>query len=160
MVSSLHHGKAVHTGPTSRASPLFQTDVSTLVLPSHSVKEERAVLPHTYQAQILLPNLPRTRTPYGATYPGRRDAMCGCPEGCYAFSAVPRDQVKNTKSWRCSVKKASSPISSAPVRRGRRETGQLQSAPYSKPRAARAAKLCIDSRPRDPRPRQYQCRAR
>ena len=52
MVSSLQHGKAAHTGPTSRASLLFQTDVSTLVLPSHSVKEERAVLPHTY-SQIL-----------------------------------------------------------------------------------------------------------
>ena len=52
--SSLQHGKAAHTGPTSRASLPFQTDVSTLVLPSHYVKEERAVLPHTYQPNFGL----------------------------------------------------------------------------------------------------------
>ena len=53
MVSSFLHCRAAHIGgPTSRASLLFQTDVSTWVLPSHSVKEERAVLPHTY-SQIL-----------------------------------------------------------------------------------------------------------
>ena len=80
--ASLQHGKAAHTGPTSRASLLFQTDVSTLVLPSHSVKEERAVLPHTYQPNFGSQICHEPARLLGATYPGRRDAMRGRPEGC------------------------------------------------------------------------------
>ena len=53
MVSSFLHCRAAHIGgPTSRASLLFQTDVSTLVLPSHSVKEERGAAPYV-PCQIL-----------------------------------------------------------------------------------------------------------
>ena len=112
-VSSLQHGKAAHTGPTSRASLLFQTDVSTLVLPSHSVREAQSLR----TSQILAAKF--ATNPHALRSYVREDETRALPGGC-ARSSAPEIGQTSPKVPERSVKAIQPHLR---VRRRKREAG-------------------------------------
>ena len=146
MVSSFLHCRAAHIGgPTSRASLLFQTDVSTLVLPSHYVKEEARntapYVPAKFWAAKFATNPHALRSAVSGKT--RRDARL--PGGLLACSCPDQVKPRGRASRSAEPVKKSPP---SPGAEGKREAGR-PGALHSNLKSARqeAALLPCDSRP-------------